>query len=157
MTSPVARNEFMRISTDIELNHGAPPDFQIRHALAECLAGLAREVVKDYRFDFMPMVFRVRLTFETNVDRWDFEIIARLKNALALDLRGDFQEKALTRRWPIWAKKAVCSVFGHKMAVTGIHESTKTKLGGLIVSCLRCEEINQSTRAMLRQFETAVA
>jgi len=46
--------------------------------------------------------------------------------------------------------KILCWMFGHKMAMTGSHPGTSEHFGGFIVSCLRCGEMDEATKAYLK-------
>jgi hypothetical protein len=69
---------------DLSRLEGKPPTKAIRVALQEIFTAMARAIEKDGLDEVFMTVFPLRLTLESEFDKWDFRIIGTLENKFSI-------------------------------------------------------------------------
>lgn len=76
-------NEITRMTMSLEIREGRPPEEAIRTGLEQLFLALARAVrTSDCKSAlFFPLVFPLEMSLKTEILKWDFRIVAKLKNS----------------------------------------------------------------------------
>ena len=72
--------ELTRMSLDLVVPSGKPPEDALRMALESVFMSMAMAVKNSSDIEYwFPMVFPMEMTLESKQLRWNFQIVARLK------------------------------------------------------------------------------
>lgn len=72
--------ELMRVSMDLIVSSGKPPEDALRMALQSVFMSMATAIKNSSDIEhYFPMVFPMEMTLESKQLRWNFRIVARLK------------------------------------------------------------------------------
>ena len=72
--------ELRRVSLDLVVSSGKPPEDALRMALQSLFMSMATAIKNSSGAEYwFPMVFPMEMTLESEQLRWNFRIVARLK------------------------------------------------------------------------------
>ena len=75
--------ELVRMSIDLVVSSGKPPEEAYRLALQGMFMSMAMAVKNSDDIDHLfPMIFPMEMTLESRQLRWNFQLVLRLKNSL---------------------------------------------------------------------------
>lgn len=81
MSDETIVTELKRMSIDLEVSRGQPPEEAIRMALEQLLNSLARAVkYSDEAKYWFPMIFPMEMTLESEQLYWNFRLVVSLKS-----------------------------------------------------------------------------
>lgn len=84
MSEETLIKEITRMSVDLVVSKGQPPEEALRMALANLFTSLAMAIKSsDEPKYWFPMFFPMEMTLESEQLRWDFRLVARFKNSFA--------------------------------------------------------------------------